>query len=84
MDDDETFTKACPAVKSKLADLSIKWLQQTRLAVEGYPDPTTVLTGMWKMMRLVCRCGTGDCLKVIRQMTQELIGKLVLYNALWV
>ena len=75
MDEEATFTKACPEVKSKLADLSIKWLQQTCLALESCADPTAALTGIWNMMRLVCRCGTDDCLKVIKQMTQELIGK---------
>ena len=77
VDKAETFTKACHEVKSKLADLSIQWLQQTCLALQTYPNPTATLTGIWSLMRLVCRCGS-DCLKVVSQMTQELIGKLML------
>ena len=76
VDEAETFTKACPNMKSKLAGLSIKWLQQTSHALDGDPNPIAALTGMWSMMRLVCRCGI-DCLKVVSQMTEELIGKLV-------
>ena len=78
LDEANTFTKACLEVKSKLAGLSIKWLTQTCLDLERSPNPTATLIGMWSMMRLVCRCATDDCLKVVRQMTQELIGKLVL------
>ena len=80
VDEAEIFTKACCDVKSKLAGLTIKWLQETCLALESHPNLTAVLTGMWNMMRLVCRCGTGDCLKVVKLMTQELIGRLVLYR----
>ena len=80
VDKAEIFTKACPEVISKLADLSIKWLQQTCLDLGSFPNPTIVLTVMWNMMRLVCRCGTGDCLKVVRQMTEKLICKFTLYR----
>ena len=72
------FTRACDEVKLKLNDLCIRGLQQTNLALESYPDPTAVLTWMWNVMRLLCRCETGNCLKVVGQMTQELIGKLIL------
>ena len=75
VDEAETFNKACPEVKSKLGELALKWLQQTSRALERDPNPIATLTGMWSMMRLVCRCGS-DCLKVVSQMTQELIGKL--------
>ena len=80
VDEAKTFVKASPEVKSKLADLSIKWLRQTSLILEWDPNPTATLTGMWRVMRLVCRCATStvDCLEVVKQMTQELIGKLVL------
>ena len=81
VDDAKTFLKASPAMKSKLVGLTIKWLSQTCVTLEGDPNPTATLTGMWSMMRLVCRCATDtdDCLKVVKQMTQELIGELMLY-----
>ena len=78
VEETETFTKACPKVKSKLASLSIEWLTETCLALESYSNPTATLTVMWSVMRLVCRCGTDDCLEVVRKMTQELIGKCVI------
>ena len=76
LDEAKTLIKASPEVKSKLADLSIKWLRQTSLTLERNPNPTVTLTGMWSLMRLVCRCATStdDCLKIVKQMTQELIG----------
>ena len=74
VDESDTLAKASTEVRSKLASQSIKWLTQTCLALEGDPNPITTLTGMWGIMRLVCRCGTDDCMKVVKQMTQELIG----------
>lgn len=78
VDEAETFTKACPEVHSKLAGLSIKWLTQTCLTLERDPNPIATLTGMWGMMRLVCRCAEENCLQVVNEMTQKLIGTLVL------
>ena len=80
MDEAKTFIKASPEVKCKLTGLAIKWLTQTCAALEKDSNPTATLTGMWSMMRLVCRCATDtdDCLKVVKQMTQKLIRKLVL------
>ena len=80
VDEAKTFAMASPEVKSKLADLTIKWLSQTCVTLEGDPNPTATLTGMWSMMRLVCRCATStdDYLMVVKQMTQELIGELML------
>ena len=79
VDEAKTLVKAGPEVKSKLASLSIKWLRQTSFTLERDPNPTATLTGMWSLMRLVCRCATDsdDCLEVVKQMTQELIGRLV-------
>lgn len=74
VDEAETFAKACPEVQSKLAGLSIQWLRETCLTLQRDPNPVTTLTGMWGMMRLVCRC--TNYLQLVSQMTQELIGKL--------
>ena len=80
VDEAKTFAMASPEVKSKLADLTIKWLLKTCVTLERDPNPTATLTVMWSMMRLVCRCATDtdDCLKVVKQMTQKLIGELML------
>ena len=80
VDEAKTFIVASPEVKSKLAGLTIKWLSQTCHTLERDSNPTATLTEIWSMMRLVCRCATDtdDCLKVVKQMTQELIGELVL------
>ena len=80
VDDATIFLKASAEVKSKLAGLTLKWLKKTCVTLESDSNPTATLTGMWGMMRLVCRCATDndDCLKVVKQMTLELIGKLLL------
>ena len=77
VDEAKSFIETSPEVKSKLAGLCIKWLSQTCVNFERDPNPTATLTKMWSMMRLVCRCATDtdDCLKVVKQMTQELIGE---------
>ena len=75
------FSKASPEVHSKLAELSKQWLNETYHSLEEDPNLAATLMGMWCMMRLVCRCTKHNCLQVIKQMTQELIGKLVLNSS---
>ena len=81
MDEAELFSKASPEVHSKLAVLSIQWLNETCHSLEEDPNLAATLMGMWCMMRLVCRCTKHNCLQVIKQMTQELIGKLGLNSS---
>ena len=81
MDEAELFSKASPEVHSKLAELSIQWLKETCHSLEQDPNPAATLMGVWCMMRLVCRCTKHNCLQVIKQMTQELIGKLGLNSS---